>query len=222
MNKSYASFRKITYLFNNFILRNIPHYKNLPHKSLFKNKIGPSVLLSVTGVNTITIIEDDLQEVDELANESTVDNFTNQIKTACNMSQDKLKELLRIIKLSIEKSCEEYRNCLQKQMSLLKKGTNADPLSEYWDEMVKQRVEASNLKHDINKFSGLIDYIEKVVFNFNVCQALIENNEAAIAEIAQQVKVLKEICEKQLKLNKDLENELLKLDRQHILFAKKK
>lgn len=219
MNKIYKLALQINYNF----LRKVIKFKNFSYMSI-RNRTGLTILMSTAFKQIILIDEDGNNNIVKEASNTdntSIEDFTIQIRSACKISEDKIKELVVLLSKSIQKYCEDYRACLLQQIEILNKGMTTNPLSEYWDEMVKCRVEANNLKQEIIKFEGLVEYIGQVIFNLNICQNLLDKIEEKIPEIQYEYELLRNICKEQNELNRILEKELLKVDRMHIITSPK-
>lgn len=204
----------LTYSNYNFVRTLFKHNKN---KTVCATLLSGSFFFNKLTQKESKTVEESETQIEQI----NVEDFTNQIKKACEMSEEKVKDLIKTVTKSIQKTCEDYRKNLDKQGDVIKKGMNQGPLSEIWDDLVKQRVDAETLKQEIAKFQSLVDYIGQIIFNLNICTALMDTaGKVDTTKLQKEFDTLVSLTEEQLKLNKQWEQKMLELDKKNIMKTK--
>lgn len=168
----------------------------------------------VLGTTMVTGME--AFEVGSDKNDKYNQSYEELLKKSCMNNELKINELMKTLEEALRVTSEKYRNCLDEQIIILKKGHSIDPLDKYWDKLVPYRVEGDNLKAQFESYRSMVDYVGQLAFNMAFCAAAIENLDAKDF-VCEQFQHLEEITKEQIKENRKKESLLLEVNKRNIL-----
>lgn len=162
-------------------------------------------LMGFTLYNT----NDKQQEKSSNLSEEHVPNI-NSINTK---TTEALLELMHTINFCIIEISQQYKDCLERQISI----TNSKDLTdENWDDLIKCRVEAEELKLEFDKYKLIIHKVEQFVFSHAV-KNLLNGNESIIDDLNHEYNTLLNFLRNLERENKELESKLLKAKQKSII-----
>lgn len=146
-------------------------------------------------------------------------DFSTDIKKAYRCSEDKIIELIQTIETKLVVASERYRNLIERQISVLVENQNVNPLSETWDDAVKFRVEAANVKKELERIQTLIESMEQLAYSLVMMSTSLDFVQEGIETnvIDSAIASLKETMSNENVLNREVERKLWRLTECDIL-----
>lgn len=200
---------KFTFRYNT-----LPHYnkKNFIHYS--KNIFGNTTLMAYTLYNSEqqgkdkVILQENYQR--DMLREKQYDLYDLNSK-----SSQSLMELMHTINFCIIEITQQYRQCLAKQINITSSTNITD---ENWDDLIRSRVEAEELKLEFDKYKLLVHKMEQYIFSHAV-NSLMNSDKTLLDDLNHELNILMNFLQNLEKENKDLEIKLLKAQRNSIILG---
>lgn len=138
------------------------------------------------------------------------------VKKACDNTENAIVNLMTVIKQCIHEISEEYRMCIQKQIDIISSATEQGPVGSHWDELTKYRVQANELKVELENYRSLLKGIGNIAHEQSVVSLLAGTNKS-LELITEKFTKLNDLIEKEYNQNFHYELNLLYANRDHIL-----
>lgn len=144
------------------------------------------------------------------------EQLEDDVKRACDNTESAIVNLMTVIKQCIHEISEEYRVCIQKQIDIISSATEIGPIGKHWDDLTKYRVQASDLKQELDNYRALLKSIGSIAHEQSVV-SLLTGAKDTLELIAERYTKLNEIVEQEYSENFHYELSLLYANRDHIL-----
>lgn len=144
------------------------------------------------------------------------EELEGDVKRACDNTESAIINLMTVINQCIHEISEEYRLCIQKQIDIIVSATEMGPIGPHWDDLTKYRVQASDLKLELDNYRALLKSIGSIAHEQSVVSLLTGANDT-LELIAEKYVKLNEIVEQEYSENFHYELSLLYANRNHIL-----
>lgn len=144
------------------------------------------------------------------------EELEHDVKKACDNTEHAIVNLMGVIKQCVHEISEEYRVCLQKQIDIISSATELGPIGAHWDELVKYRVQANELKVELENYRSLLKSIGSIAQEQSIV-SLLTGAKHTLELIAVKYKTMSEMIEKEYSENFHYELSLLYANRDHIL-----
>lgn len=138
------------------------------------------------------------------------------VKKACNNTEHAIINLMGVIRQCIHEISEEYRVCIQKQIDIIASATELGPVGPHWDELIKYRVQANELKAELDNYRSLLKSIGSIAHEQSIV-SLLTGTKQTLELIADKYTTMNELVEKEYNENFHYELNLLYANRDHIL-----
>lgn len=144
------------------------------------------------------------------------DELEYDVKKACDNTEIAIVNLMGVIKQCIHEISEDYRVCIQKQIDIISSATELGPIGPHWDELVKYRVQANELKVELDNYRSLLKSIGSIAHEQSIV-SLLTGTKHTLELIADKYTKLTEMVEQEYSENFHYELNLLYANRDHIL-----
>lgn len=179
-------------------------------KANAKNSNTPAALLNTKTLKRAALLEG-IYNVIKPPEELEAD-----VKKACDNTEYAIINLMTVIKQCIHEISEEYRTCIQKQIDIIMSATEMGPIGPHWDDLTKYRVQANDLKLELDNYRALLKSIGTIAHEQSVVSLLTGANET-LDLVAEKYVKLNEVVEQEYSENFHYELSLLYANRNHIL-----
>lgn len=144
------------------------------------------------------------------------EELERDVKKACETAENAIVSLMNVIKQCIHEISEEYRICVQKQIDIIKSATDLGPVGAHWDDLTKYRVQANDLKQELDNYRTLLRNLGNIAHEQSVV-SLLSGAKDTLELITDKYNKLNELVEQEYSQNFHYELNLLYASRDHIL-----
>ncbi|KAJ3633785.1 hypothetical protein MTP99_010710 [Tenebrio molitor] len=149
---------------------------------------------------------------------SDMADFDLVLKEACEVGESAVVQVLDSLKVKIIEVSKAYKDCLNKQMTIIKEASKSGALSEKWDSLPEYRTLGSGLRQELDSFVVTINTVGQLAHNETL--QYITQQKQLFKLIANKHKELEKLIKKQIEEVQKLESKVLSLNRDDILKTK--
>lgn len=144
------------------------------------------------------------------------EELEHNVKKACDNTENAIVNLMSVVNQCVHEISEEYRTCIQKQIDIISSATELGPIGSHWDDLTKYRVQASELKVELDNYRSLLKSIGNIAHEQSIVSLLTGANDT-LELITEKFSALNQMVEEEYHQNFHYELSLLYANRDHIL-----
>lgn len=146
------------------------------------------------------------------------EDLESDVKNACDNAEAAIIELMNVIKKCIDEISQEYRSCIQNQIDITISATANGPFGPHWDNLTQYRVQADDLKRELENYRCLLTNIGQLAQEQSLVSLFVGTKET-LELVVEKYSNLAALVQHTFDENAQYEKKLLRVNREHILLT---